>query len=176
MARAVDSRITTPGAELRDLLDRAERQLPGLKAEDLGDYLARLDRLDELFAELTQEAADLRPEQTRWEDLQARLAARAAALTRLAASVGGFAALRAANPPATGAWWHLDELATANQRSSWKRLAIGAGIAVAAIGAASLAAVMERPEALGRSLIFLGVAEGIAIYGLVMSILLLNRI
>jgi V/A-type H+-transporting ATPase subunit K len=53
---------------------------------------------------------------------------------------------------------------------------IGAGIAVGPIGAASLAAVMERPEALGRTLIFLGLAEGIAIYGLVMSILLLNRI
>jgi V/A-type H+-transporting ATPase subunit K len=53
---------------------------------------------------------------------------------------------------------------------------IGAGIAVGPIGAASLAAVVERPEALGRSLIFLGLAEGIAIYGLVMSILLLNRI
>lgn len=53
---------------------------------------------------------------------------------------------------------------------------IGAGIAVGPIGAASLAAVMERPEALGRSLIFLGLAEGIAIYGLVMSILLLNRL
>ncbi|MBK1719627.1 ATP synthase subunit C [Thiocystis violacea] len=53
---------------------------------------------------------------------------------------------------------------------------IGAGIAVGPIGAASLAAVMERPEALGRTLIFLGLAEGIAIYGLVMSILLLNRL
>jgi V/A-type H+-transporting ATPase subunit K len=53
---------------------------------------------------------------------------------------------------------------------------IGAGIAVGPIGAASLAAVMERPEALGRTLIFLGLAEGIAIYGLVMSILLLNKI
>ena len=53
---------------------------------------------------------------------------------------------------------------------------IGAGIAVGPIGAASLAAVMERPEALGRSLIFLGLAEGIAIYGLVMSILLLIRL
>ena len=53
---------------------------------------------------------------------------------------------------------------------------IGAGIAVGPIGVASLAAVMERQEALGRTLIFLGLAEGIAIYGLVMSILLLNRI
>jgi len=53
---------------------------------------------------------------------------------------------------------------------------IGAGIAFGPIGAAALAAVVERPETLGRSLIFMGLAEGIAIYGLVMSILLLNRI
>jgi V/A-type H+-transporting ATPase subunit K len=53
---------------------------------------------------------------------------------------------------------------------------IGAGIAVGPIGAASLAAITERPEALGRTLIYLGLAEGIAIYGLVISILLLNKI
>ncbi|MEA3277945.1 MAG: ATP synthase subunit C [Pseudomonadota bacterium] len=53
---------------------------------------------------------------------------------------------------------------------------IGAGIAVGPIGAASLAMISEKPESLGRTLIFLGLAEGIAIYGLVMSILLLNRI
>ncbi|MEY6433554.1 ATP synthase subunit C [Thioalkalicoccus limnaeus] len=53
---------------------------------------------------------------------------------------------------------------------------IGAGIAVGPIGAASLAAITEKPEILGRTLIYLGLAEGIAIYGLVISILLLNRI
>jgi V/A-type H+-transporting ATPase subunit K len=53
---------------------------------------------------------------------------------------------------------------------------IGAGIAVGPIGAASLAAITEKPETLGRTLIYLGLAEGIAIYGLVVSILLLNRI
>ncbi|AGA90279.1 F0F1-type ATP synthase, subunit c/archaeal/vacuolar-type H+-ATPase, subunit K [Thioflavicoccus mobilis 8321] len=53
---------------------------------------------------------------------------------------------------------------------------IGAGIAVGPIGAASLAAITEKPESLGRTLIYLGLAEGIAIYGLVVSILLLNRI
>ncbi|WP_295883834.1 ATP synthase subunit C [uncultured Thiohalocapsa sp.] len=53
---------------------------------------------------------------------------------------------------------------------------IGAGIAVGPIGAASLAAITEKPETLGRTLIYLGLAEGIAIYGLVISILLLNRI
>lgn len=54
--------------------------------------------------------------------------------------------------------------------------AIGAAIAVGPIGAASLAAITEKPENLGRTLIYLGLAEGIAIYGLVMSILLFNKI
>ncbi len=53
---------------------------------------------------------------------------------------------------------------------------IGAGIAVGPIGAASLAAITEKPQSLGRTLIYLGLAEGIANYGLVISILLLNKI
>lgn len=53
---------------------------------------------------------------------------------------------------------------------------IGAGIAVGPIGAASLAAVSEKPEMFGRTLVYLGLAEGLAIYGLVISILLLNRV
>lgn len=53
---------------------------------------------------------------------------------------------------------------------------IGAGIAVGTVGAAALAVIAERPEAFGRTLIYLGLAEGIAIYGLVVSILLLGKI
>jgi len=53
---------------------------------------------------------------------------------------------------------------------------IGAGIAVSSIGAASIAAITERPESFGRTLVYLGLAEGIAIYGLVVSILLLSKI
>ena len=53
---------------------------------------------------------------------------------------------------------------------------VGAGIAVGPIGAASLAAVAEKPEIFGRTLIYLGLAEGIAIYGLVVSILLLGKV
>ena len=53
---------------------------------------------------------------------------------------------------------------------------IAAGIAVGPIGAASLAVLAEKPEIFGRTLIYLGLAEGIAIYGLVLSILLLNRV
>jgi len=53
---------------------------------------------------------------------------------------------------------------------------IGAGIAVGPIGSATVTATTEKPETLGRTLIYLGLAEGIAIYGLVISILLLNKI
>lgn len=53
---------------------------------------------------------------------------------------------------------------------------IGAGIAVGTVGAAALALLGEKPEMFGRTLIFLGLAEGIAIYGLVVTILLLGRI
>jgi V/A-type H+-transporting ATPase subunit K len=54
--------------------------------------------------------------------------------------------------------------------------AIGAGVAVGPVGAASLAIISEKPEMFGRTLIYLGLAEGIAIYGLVVTILLLGRI
>ena len=53
---------------------------------------------------------------------------------------------------------------------------IGAGIAVSSVGSASLAVITEKPEIFGRTLIYLGLAEGIAIYGLVVSILLLGKI
>jgi V/A-type H+/Na+-transporting ATPase subunit K len=53
---------------------------------------------------------------------------------------------------------------------------IAAGIAVGPVGAASLAVIAEKPEVFGRTLIYLGLAEGIAIYGLVVTILLLGKI
>jgi V/A-type H+-transporting ATPase subunit K len=54
--------------------------------------------------------------------------------------------------------------------------AIGAGVAVAAVGAAALGAISEKPELAGRALIFLGLAEGIAIYGLIVAIMILGRV
>jgi V/A-type H+-transporting ATPase subunit K len=54
--------------------------------------------------------------------------------------------------------------------------AIGAAIAVAVVGAAALGAMSEKPELAGRALIFLGLAEGIAIYGLIIAIMILGRI
>ncbi len=52
---------------------------------------------------------------------------------------------------------------------------ISAGIAVSNTGAAALGALAERPETFGRALVFVGLAEGIGIYGLIVAVLILNR-
>ncbi|HOU36540.1 MAG TPA: ATP synthase subunit C [Candidatus Omnitrophota bacterium] len=54
--------------------------------------------------------------------------------------------------------------------------ALAAGIAVAYVGAAAVGAVSEKPEMAGRALIFVGLAEGIAIYGLIIAIMILGKV
>ncbi|HLF69258.1 MAG TPA: ATP synthase subunit C [Gaiellaceae bacterium] len=53
--------------------------------------------------------------------------------------------------------------------------AIAGGIAVAYTGAAALAVISEKPEMFGRAMVIVGLAEGIAIYGLVVAILLIGQ-
>jgi V/A-type H+-transporting ATPase subunit K len=53
---------------------------------------------------------------------------------------------------------------------------VGAGIAVGYVGAAALGVVGEKPAMLGTTLIYLGLAEGIAIYGIIVSLLILGRL
>lgn len=52
--------------------------------------------------------------------------------------------------------------------------AIGAAYAVAVVGGAAMGAVAEKPEMAGRALVFVGLAEGIAIYGLIIAIMILG--
>ncbi|MFJ8601694.1 ATP synthase subunit C [Streptomyces shenzhenensis] len=52
---------------------------------------------------------------------------------------------------------------------------IGAAVAVAYTGAAALAALSERPEMFGRAMVIVGLAEGIAVYGLVVAVLLIGK-
>ena len=54
--------------------------------------------------------------------------------------------------------------------------AVGAAYAVAHVGSAAVGALAEKPDLLGRVLILVGLAEGIAIYGLIVAILILNRL
>jgi len=53
---------------------------------------------------------------------------------------------------------------------------IGAGIAVAFTGSAALGAISEDQSLLGKTIIIVGLAEGIAIYGLIISILILGQV
>ena len=53
---------------------------------------------------------------------------------------------------------------------------LGAGVAVAVVGAAAFGIIGEKPEMLGTTLIYLGLAEGIAIYGVIVSLLILGKI
>ncbi len=50
---------------------------------------------------------------------------------------------------------------------------IAAGIAVAVTGSAAIGGMTQNPDIFGRSLVFVGLAEGIAIYGLIISFMIL---
>jgi V/A-type H+/Na+-transporting ATPase subunit K len=86
---------------------------------------------------------------------------------RAAAAGGGVSVSQAAEVWA----WGLAAAAASTALS-----ALAAGFAVAKVGTAAIGALAEKPELFGRLLIFVGLAEGIAIYGLIVSILILNRL
>jgi V/A-type H+-transporting ATPase subunit K len=90
-----------------------------------------------------------------------------AALLRLPSAVAVEPAVTAAGGSAQ---WGMIAAALAAGLAS-----LGAGIAVAGVGSAAVGALAEKPELLGRVLIFVGLAEGIAIYGLIVAILILGR-
>jgi len=52
---------------------------------------------------------------------------------------------------------------------------IAAGMAVSNTGSAAIAVIAEKPESFGRVLVFVGLAEGIAIYGLIIAFIILSR-
>ena len=54
--------------------------------------------------------------------------------------------------------------------------ALGAGIAVAAAAPAAIGAFSENEKNFGKSLIFVALGEGVAIYGLLISILIINNL
>lgn len=53
---------------------------------------------------------------------------------------------------------------------------VGGGIAVASAASAALGAISEDPTALGKSLIFVGLAEGVCLYGLIISFMIIGRL
>lgn len=78
--------------------------------------------------------------------------------------------------------WAAEEEGQADSSAGLKAIAasisiglgsIGAGIAVARTGTAAIGAISEKPEVFGKSIVFVGLSEGIAIYGLLIAILVL---
>jgi len=67
--------------------------------------------------------------------------------------------------------WGLAAAAAATGLST-----LAAAYAVATVGSAAIGALAEKPELFGRVLVLVGLAEGIAIYGLIISILIINRL
>ncbi len=53
--------------------------------------------------------------------------------------------------------------------------ALGAGLAISAVGSASVSALAEKPETFFRAFLIVALAEALAIYGLIMGILLWIR-
>jgi V/A-type H+/Na+-transporting ATPase subunit K len=107
----------------------------------------------------------------------------AGALVVLVLAAGEGAAAAAAGPePATAVVAQAAQPAESGNSSALLGAAIavaassiGAAIAVAYTGAAALAAMSERPELFGRAMVVVGLAEGIAIYGLIIGIILIGR-
>ena len=53
---------------------------------------------------------------------------------------------------------------------------VSAAYAVGKVGAAALGAAAEKPELLGKAIVFVGLGEGIAIFGLIISLMIINKI
>jgi V/A-type H+/Na+-transporting ATPase subunit K len=104
------------------------------------------------------------------------LVALVATLAAFGTALFAFPDTAAAQVPRTGlppdAWtWGLMAASLATGLSS-----LAGGYAVAKLGTAAVGALAEKPDLFGRLLIFVGLAEGIAIYGVIISILILNRL
>ncbi|HXQ31848.1 MAG TPA: ATP synthase subunit C [Steroidobacteraceae bacterium] len=82
----------------------------------------------------------------------------------------------AAGPPGTPPDPAVLQWAFASAAAAAAIAAAAAAYAVAQVGAAAVGAVAEKPELFGRMLIFVGLAEGIAIYGLIVAVLIFNRV
>ncbi|MDD3174593.1 MAG: ATP synthase subunit C [Herbinix sp.] len=72
----------------------------------------------------------------------------------------------------------------ATSTASWQYIAaalstgigsIGGGIAVAASASAALGAISEDSSIMGKSLIFVAMAEGVCLYGLIISLIILSK-
>ncbi len=53
--------------------------------------------------------------------------------------------------------------------------AIAAGIAISSVGAAAMGAISEKPEIASNALIFIGLAEGLVVFGFIIALMILGN-
>ncbi len=53
--------------------------------------------------------------------------------------------------------------------------ALGAGIAIGNVGAAAMGAISEKPELASQALIFIALAEGLVVFGFIISLMILGK-
>jgi len=87
-----------------------------------------------------------------------------------AQDVGAMTAVAVAVDPSIRTWGFASAAAAAGLSAA------AAGYAVAQVGSAAVGALAEKPELMGRVLVMVGLAEGVAIYGLIVAILILNQL
>jgi V/A-type H+-transporting ATPase subunit K len=102
--------------------------------------------------------------------LAACLAGGATILGLVAPAAGAAEAAAASTDPELIRW------AFASAAAAAALSALAAGYAVAQVGTAAVGALAEKPELFGRMLVLVGLAEGIAIYGLIVAVLIFNRV
>ena len=71
---------------------------------------------------------------------------------------------------------HLTLFSSSGAALSTGLSCVGGGIAVASAASAALGAISEDPSALGKSLIFVGLAEGVCLYGLIISFMIIGKL
>ena len=54
--------------------------------------------------------------------------------------------------------------------------ALGAGIAIANVGAAAMGAIGEKPEVASQALIFVALAEGVVVFGFITALMILGKV
>ncbi|RIK24933.1 MAG: hypothetical protein DCC55_40970, partial [Chloroflexi bacterium] len=124
MAHAIESRAKSAANELRDRLDKAERQVVNLNATNIEEFLLLLDEIERMFEELIKNEMDVRPEEGRWEGLLSRISSKPGPLVVAAKRAGGLAQLRQRYPPAENFWWHLDTEVTKRRVRTIRRAVV----------------------------------------------------
>ena len=138
MAQAIRGERVTPADELRERLTASEKLVVNLRGKGAAalDLLRDLDWIAEVWPQMEEAGVDLRPEEGRWQTLQADVRKRASVLLAELRAVGGLPAARAKyhRDQQANWWWYLaEETRAANVRRLVR--SVVTLVAVVALGA-----------------------------------------